>query len=163
MSKKDLMPPWQKGQSGNPKGRPKGSGISDVEKHLTRIFGKKKARAILGKNLNKEDFSKWRILLMSLSSEDAKTLAKDEDIPLYARTKLFGSINDMKNGKTVTQDNMYEDEFGKVAQKMEITGKDGESLDRNFVVSVVRTKEDLEEFRKRNMHGNSTNDSVSHG
>lgn len=47
--------------------------------------------------------------------------------------------------------------------KSEVTGKDGAPLPGVFTVNVVRTEEDVEEFKRRRIvYGNSTDDNLPH-
>ena len=119
----NLQPPWKPGQSGNPKGRPKNRVINAW---LPACFGKKRTRQM--EELTPEEINTIERRLLVASTNELATLAK-------AMAILF----DTKHGKTTTIDKLRERQYGKPAQKVELTGKDGADL----LPPRILTKEEI--------------------
>jgi hypothetical protein len=119
---KGLKPPFQKGESGNPKGRPP----SRVPEALKNILGKKKAKKFY--QLNELEVNEWEASVLTMTTNELKALASWEDANSYAKGLAMGILFDMKNGNTKTIDKLRERQFGKAIQKVELTGKDGKPL-----------------------------------
>lgn len=120
---KNLKEPWKKGQSGNPKGRPKNRVINEW---LPECFGKKRAKQI--KALSQTEIDAWEQLLICLSAPELQVIAKWDGSPAYAKNIALSILTDMKNGRTTTVDKLRERQYGKPIQKVELTGKDGKDL-----------------------------------
>lgn len=118
-----LCKPWQPGQSGNPKGRPKNR-VPDQLMEALKLKSKKEIRA----GLTAEEIDNWDNYLLNAASDELTILAADVKIPIYARATARAIIIDMKNGKTATIDKLRDRLFGKQAQRVELTGKDGAEL-----------------------------------
>lgn len=114
---------WKPGQSGNPKGRKK----KTVDEIMVATL-KLKSRKELQEGLSKTDVDNWEETLMSASSDVITILAQDASIPVYARAIARAIATDLKNGKTTTLDRLRDRRFGKLSQRVELTGKDGAEL-----------------------------------
>jgi hypothetical protein len=132
------LKPFQKGTSGNPKGRPP----SRVPDAIKVVLGKKKAKKFY--KLNEVEVNEWEAAVLTMSTNELKTLASWEDANSYAKGLAMGVLFDMKNGNTKTIDRLRERQFGKAVQKVELTGADGASLIPARVLSKAEAKELLE-------------------
>lgn len=131
---KNLQPPWQPGQSGNPKGRPKNRVINSW---LPACFGKKRTRQM--EELTPDEINTIERRLLVASTNELATLAQYDDAPSYAKNLAMAILFDTKHGKTATIDKLRERQYGKTVQKIELTGKDGADL----VPARILTKDEI--------------------
>lgn len=131
---------FKKGQSGNPKGRPK----NRVTAHwLKQCFG---SRAKQIKDLTDEEISTWERRIMVMSSGDLQLIAKWDESPIYAKNLALSILMDTKNGKTTTIDKLRERQYGKPVQKIELTGAEGQPL---VQPQKMMTQQEAREFIKK--------------
>ena len=88
---------WQKGQSGNPRGKKK----DRVKALLKQVLPKSKLKKSEALTLDEINTIEKSILVLELA--DLQLLAKADDTPAYAKTLAMAAIIDMKNGKTTTK------------------------------------------------------------
>lgn len=122
MANEQNLIPFKKGQSGNPKGRPKNRALELFSKLTTR----KKAREF--SPLSKHELDEWDGILLNSDVTQLQAIAKSEETPAYAKVYAMALLYDLKNGRTKTMEQLKVHLFGKDIQKMEITGKDGTPL-----------------------------------
>lgn len=131
---------FRKGQSGNPKGRPKNR-VPEMIVDALKLRSRKELTA----GMSIEEVQQWEQFLMVASSDDVVILAQDSGIPVYARALAKAILVDMKNGKTRTLDKLRDRTYGKVTDRVELTGRDGAPL----VPACRLTQEEAGElFRK---------------
>ena len=118
-NEQNLRPAWKKGESGNPKGRPK----SRVSEFRVKIMGKAGAKKFYGISA-----TEWYELLLTADLSELKALAAEETTPALAKTYARAIIADMNAGKTSTIDRISEKLYGKAIQRVEHTGADGSDL-----------------------------------
>lgn len=135
-NEQNLCPPWKKGQSGNPKGRPR----NRVAEFRERIMGKKKAKKYFG--IGAFEVTEWYEVLITMDLPDLKLLAADDTAPALARTYARAIIFDMNAGKTTTIDKLTAKLHGKAIQRIEHTGADGSDLNQPRTL----TKEEAKDF-----------------
>ena len=123
MSNTKNLKQWPKGRSGNPKGRPR----KTVPDAIANVLGQK-SRKTLTDGLSYSEVKEWEAQLMTRSPADLVAIAKSQEVPVYASANAAAILADMKCGRTVTLDKLRERRFGKVPDKMELTGKDGHEL-----------------------------------
>ena len=118
-NEQNLRPAWKKGESGNPKGRPK----SRVSEFRVKIMGKAGAKKFYG--ISATEVKEWYELLLTADLSELKALAAEETTPALAKTYARAIIADMNAGKTSTIDRISEKLYGKAIQRVEHTGADG--------------------------------------
>ena len=89
---------------------------------------KLRSRKELTAGMSIEEVQQWEQFLMVASSDDVVILAQDSGIPVYARAIAKAILVDMKNGKTRTLDKLRDRIYGKVTDRVELTGRDGAPL-----------------------------------
>lgn len=114
---------WEKGRSGNPRGRPKNR-VKALLKKMLSVSKLKKSEALSLEEINTIERS---ILAIELS--DLQLLAKADETPAYAKTLAMAAIIDMKNGKTTTMDRLMDRQYGKPQQRVDIT-TNGKSIEQ---------------------------------
>jgi hypothetical protein len=119
---KGLKPPFSKGESGNPEGRPP----SRVPDALIKILGTRRAKKF--HQLNGVEINEWETTVLTMTGSELKALAGWDEANSYAKGLAMGILFDMKNGNTKTIDKLRERQFGKAIQKVELTGRDGKPL-----------------------------------
>ena len=129
---------WHKGQSGNPKGKPKDR-VKALLKHVLPKSKLKKSEGLTQDEINTIERS---ILAMELS--DLQVLAKADETPAYAKTLAMAAIIDMKNGKTNTVDRLMDRQYGKPQQKVDIT-----SNGKQIQQGTPLTREEQIEYLKK--------------
>ncbi|MBD5421214.1 MAG: hypothetical protein HDR47_08290 [Bacteroides sp.] len=133
----NLNAPWQPGQSGNPKGRPKNRVINTW---FPDCFGKKRTKQM--EELTIDEINTIERRLLVASTDELTMLAKYEGAPAYAKNLVMAILFDTKHGRTTTIDKLRERQYGKAVQKVEITGKDGADL----IAPRVLTKDEIGDF-----------------
>ena len=131
-------PRWVKGQSGNPKGRPK----NRVREFREKILGKKKAKAFYG--IGALEMAEWYETLLTFDVPSLKALAKEDTAPALARTYARAIIIEMGSGKTYTVGGLSDKLYGKAVQRVEHTGADGSDL----LSARTLTKEEAAELMR---------------
>lgn len=134
---------FKKGQSGNPKGRPKNR-VPSMLMDALKIKNRKELTA----SMTQEEVQDWEEYLMVASSDDITLLAQNTSIPVYARSLARAIHMDLKNGKTTTLDKLRERTLGKLTQKLELTGKDGQPLVQARRLTQEEAKELYESMDK---------------
>lgn len=132
----NLRPPFKKGQSGNPKGRPP----SRVPEQLVKIMGKVQAKKFY--KLSAVEITEWESALLTMNANQLKLLAQWDEANAYPKGLAISILTDMKNGNTKTLDKLRERVIGRPTQRMEITGKDG----AEFMPARVLTKKEAKEL-----------------
>lgn len=135
-----LKPQWEKGHSGNPKGRP----ASRVPGALKIVLGKTKAKKFY--QINEIEINDWEAAILTMTADDLKALAQWTDANSYCKGLAISILFDMKNGSTKTIDKLRERQFGKAVQKVELTGKDGVDLMPARVLSIAEAKQLMEKL-----------------
>ena len=134
---------FKPGQSGNPKGRPKNR-VPEMLMDALKLKNKKQLTA----SMSAEEVQDWEEYLMVASSDDIALLAQNTSIPVYARSLARAIHMDLKNGKTYTLDKLRERTLGKLTQKLELTGKDGQPLVQARRLTQEEAKELFESMDK---------------
>jgi hypothetical protein len=132
----NLRPPFKKGQSGNPKGRPP----SRVPEQLVKIMGKVQAKKFY--KLSAVEITEWEAALLAMNASQLKLLAQWDEANAYPKGLAISILTDMKNGNTKTLDKLRERVIGRPTQRMEITGRDG----ADFMPARVLTKKEAKEL-----------------
>jgi hypothetical protein len=131
-----LKPPFKKGESGNPEGRPK----SRVPDALKIVLGKKKAKKFY--QLNEIEVNEWEAAVLTMTANELKVLASWEDANSYAKGLAISILFDMKSGNTKTLDKLRERQYGKAVQKVELTGANGSPLNPEpITIEVIDSRE----------------------
>jgi hypothetical protein len=117
-----LRPPFQKGQSGNPKGRPR----DPAKEMLEAALGKKGARKF--ERLTKQNKDDIDSILESATTDALMFIAKWDGATAYAKGRALAILNDMKKGQTNQLDRISARLHGEPTRRMELTGKDGADL-----------------------------------
>ena len=127
---------FQKGQSGNPKGRPK----SRVPGILAKVMPKTKAKKFAG--LSNEEISDWESALLTMQLDEITNLAKEAEAPIYVRGLAMAILTETKGGSSKTLERLREHVCGKARQQVEVTGAGGSDL----IPARVLTKEEAKEL-----------------
>lgn len=120
---------FKKGQVANPNGRPSVKRVLNI---LSKALTKTRAEEL---SMTKAEVEEWEGKLISLCLEDLKKICKDPEAPTYVVNVAMAIITDIKNGRTITIDKLRDRRYGKVSDKLEITGKDGAELFKGIEVS----------------------------
>ena len=133
----NLGKPWEPGQSGNPKGRPK-SRIPDL---LKAYVGKKRAEE--SKMLNWAEIDEIELSVLSLGNKELNALIKGDDVPMYMKGLALAALHDAKNGRTKTIDLLRDRQFGAVKKEVDVT-TNGQSMNGQSL-----TPEEAKDFLKK--------------
>lgn len=128
---------WQKGQSGNPAGRPK-KRTRDV---YALVMTPTEAKTFEG--LTAEEVRDLDTALLSMRLDEVTNLAKAIEAPLYVRGLAMAILTETKQGKCGTIERLRERLYGKAVQPVELTGKDGSAL---IPPARVLTKDEAREL-----------------
>ena len=115
---------WKPGQSGNPAGRPKGTG-SRIKELLEGLLTVKQIKQ--NTNLDERDINAIEQIILSLDTPALQAIAKSDKTPVYMRTLAMSAMWDMKNGKTATMNLLRDRQFGAVKKQVDVT-TNGEGL-----------------------------------
>jgi len=115
-------PRFEKGQSGNPKGRPR----SRVDGFKVKLMGRSNAKKFYG--ITPFELSEWYETLITLTFSELKALEQNEETPALIKNYIRAIISDMSAGRTTTVDKIVERLYGKAIQRVEHTGADGSDL-----------------------------------
>ena len=125
----NLTHTWQKGQSGNPKGRQPNKMLPILKKALNKVNAAKL-------NMTLQEVESWEMALLTLPTSAIKAIVGNPETPTYVVNLGMAIISDIKNGRTSTIDKLRDRQFGKIADKVEITGADGADLFQNVTIST---------------------------
>lgn len=106
---------WSKGESGNPKGRPKNRVTELLDGCLTRKQVKENT------NLTDDEINAIEKIVLSLDIKALQAVAKSDATPAYMKTLAMAAILDMKNGKTQTMNLLRDRQFGAVKKQVDVT------------------------------------------
>lgn len=117
-------------QVSNPKGRPKAVARYQIAEALSVD------EASL-KSLSKTDYDDVDRLLPSMSTEQLKSIANNNDINIYVRNQAYAILVDLQDGKTATVDKMRDrvialEESSRVASTSELRKVTGKFKGGNF-------------------------------
>lgn len=112
---------FKKGQSGNPKGRPKNRVVNEW---LPACFGKRRAKSM--ESLSQCEIDTWEQRLIVATSSELSTIAKWDDAPIYAKNLAMAILCDTKRGKTFTIDRLRDRQYERQATKLDITTRNGD-------------------------------------
>lgn len=121
----NLRPAWKKGESGNPKGKPKN--------RILELHKKLRVKPKLG-DLNQEEINDIERGLLAMTLENLKVLVKEEKVNAYEKGLAMAILIETKNGRTNTIDRLRERQYGKEPQKLDIT-TNGESINQGRTIT----------------------------
>lgn len=133
---------WQKGQSGNPKGRPK-----DRVKAALKVIMKSKKAMQEHTDMSLTEVNDWERLILSLTRKQLEHLGALENLPVYPVLLIKAIMGDFKHGKTSTVDSIRDRQFGALAKRIELTGAGGEAL-MPRELSVKEAKDFIDNLEK---------------
>lgn len=112
---------WQKGQCGNPNGRPRNR-VKDLMEGLLTV-----KQVQENTNLDERDINAIEQIILSLDLPALQAIAKSDKAPTYMLTLARAAMWDMKNGKTQTMNLLRDRQFGAVKKQVDVT-TNGESM-----------------------------------
>ena len=119
---------FQKGQSGNPKGRPR-KRVNEIGEKIGIEFGI---------SISKAD--KYQILesLLEMNVKEITAISKDKDSPVFMVMIANGILSDIKKGRTNTLSECFDRFFGKAISRNEVTGADGGAIKTESKIDVSK-------------------------
>lgn len=127
MSKEHLIP-FKKGQSGNPKGRPR----KTYTQHIADIKAKGYALPTT------EEYKDMMLMLLSMTEDDLKQFASEKERPYWVRLIII-DLNSKQSRQKLMSDHR-DWLFGKAKQNIDHTSA-GEKMD-TIQVEIIRNKDE---------------------
>ena len=119
---------WVKGESGNPKGRPR--------KIITRIA--QSVGVDFNATLNRADHFAILQAVLEFSPAELERVKEDPDAPAFLVIAAGAILKDIKNADTRTVTELYDRLFGKPRQVQELTGAEGGPIAYRDVKEAVQ-------------------------
>lgn len=124
---------YPRGTSGNARGsnekqRKKKEKEMRVIDQLKKVFKVDDVKAIFRDRVKMQDVDEWEQVILSMTASQLTALGKWDGCPAYAKNLAVSILFDMKSGKTTTIDKLRDRQFGKIPQRVEVTGANGEPL-----------------------------------
>lgn len=113
-----------------------------VKRKKSSIYGLLKERY---ENLSKEDFVEMSNFLMQCTREEFKDIAENKETPMWVINMISALKNDIDKGQTDTIERLWDRQWGKAKNSMEITGAEGKDL----IPQRPLTKEELKELHRQ--------------
>lgn len=125
--------PYEKGQSGNPAGRPR----NRAKEALRGYMNPKQLKATT--DFTNDEINTIERTLLTADTETLNQIAEAKEIPFYMRALAKAMICDMKAGRTDTVNRLRERQYGKAIEQIDITSS-GQPITQTRVLTPEQAK-----------------------
>lgn len=116
---------------------------SAIRKVFVDVLGK--SRHADARILSQSEIDEAELLILSCEVADLKALMQADETPIYIKGLISAIFTDMKNGNSRTIESLRDRQYGGIAQRLEISGRDGAPIN-NVQISAEDARKMIAEI-----------------